>query len=213
MTRLTIVAVAVVSLAAGTIGRSVGLRPEITEVIPQTPAPSRTSQTLVINGREFASGLALAVTAPSGSVADYRGHAITDLRDTSFRVAVMLPEPGTYRLVVTNPDAQGSLPFALVVKAPADGPSVREIKPAGLRVSTSPQTLTVEGARFDAGLTLNVTDPAGNVQSLGGDSIRNVMPTSFQVTVTLETPGRYEIVVTNPSGRASPPFGFDVGRQ
>lgn len=193
-------------LAAGS------LRPEITGVNPQTPSPSKTSQALVVSGREFAAGLSLSVTAPTGGVADYRGNAIAEQRDTSFRVSVMLADPGTYRLVVVNPDGQTSMPFGLTVKAPADGPSVREVKPTGLRISTSPQTLTVEGARFEAGLFVTVTDPAGGVHNLGGDAITNVMPGSFQMTMTLETAGRYELIVTNPNGKVSSSAGFDVGR-
>jgi hypothetical protein len=212
MNRTSIVAVGVVLLIAVGAPRAVSVRPEITEIMPQSPAPSRTSQAIVVNGKEFAPGLSLSITGPGGAVADYRGNAITELRESSFRVSVMLAETGTYRLVVTNPDGTGSLPFALAVKPPADGPMVREIKPPALRISTSPQTLTVEGGRFDAGLTVSVTDPSGGVQSLGGDSIRNVTPTSFQVIVALETAGRYELTVTNPGGKVSSPFGFDVGR-
>ena len=82
----------------------------------------------------------------------------------------------------------------------------------GLRVSTSPQTLTVEGARFEAGLFVSVTDPAGGVKTLAGDAITNVMPGSFQMVLALETAGRYELIVTNPNGKTSSSAGFDVGR-
>ena len=211
MRRFSIVAAVFFSLAVGLAAGH--LRPEITAVTPQSPAPSKTSQNIVVNGKEFAAGLSLSITSPNGSVADYRGNSITDLRETSFRANVMLAEIGSYRLVVVNPDSQTSLPFALTVKGPVDAPSISAVKPPGLRVSTSPQTLTIEGARFDAGLHVSLTDPAGNVQNLGGDAIRNVLPNTFQLTVTLETAGRYEIVVTNPNGRASNGAGFDVGRQ
>jgi hypothetical protein len=113
---------------------------------------------------------------------------------------------------VINQDGQTSMPFGLTVKAAADGPTVREVRPTGLRVSTSPQTLTVDGARFDAGLVVTVTDPAGGVQTLSGDAITNVMPGSFQMAITLETAGRYELIVTNPNGKVSSSAGFDVGR-
>ena len=210
MKRHAIVAIVVMLLAASV--AAVSLRPEITGVNPQTVSPSKTSQSLVVSGREFASGLSLSVTAPSGSVADYRGNAIAEQRETSFRVSVMLTDAGAYRLVVVNPDGQTSMPFTLNAKPAADGPTVREVKPIGLRVSTSPQTLTVEGSRFEAGLVVTVTDPAGGVQSLGGDAISNVMPGSFQMAITLETAGRYELIVTNPNGKASSSAGFDVGR-
>ena len=210
MKRHAIVALVVVLLAASV--AAVPLRPEITGVNPQTVSPSKTSHSLLVSGREFAAGLSLSVTAPNGSVADYRGNAIAEQRETSFRVSVMLTDVGTYRLVVVNPDGQTSMPYALTVKPAADGPTVSEVKPIGLRVSTSPQTLTVEGARFEAGLFVTVTDPAGNVKTLGGDAITNVMPGSFQMAMTLETAGRYELIVTNPNGKVSSSAGFDVGR-
>jgi len=203
--------VAGVALWAVTLS-AVALRPEITDVNPRDPAPSSTSQTIVVTGRGFAPGLALAVTAPSGRVADYRGNAITDQRETSFRVAVMVPDAGTYRLVVVNADGESSAPFPLQVKAAADGPAVREVKPAGLRISTSPQIVTVDGDRFEAGLSVSITDPTGEVHSFGGDAVRNPTPNSFDLTVRLEIAGHYELVVTNPSGKTSNVAGFDVGR-
>jgi hypothetical protein len=210
MKRHAIVALVVMLLAASV--AAVSLRPEITGVNPQTVSPSKTSQSLLVSGREFAAGLSLAVTGPNGNVMDYRGNAIAEQRDTSFRVSVLLTDAGSYRLVVTNPDGQSSMPFTLTAKAAADGPAVREVKPIGLRVSTSPQTLTVEGARFEAGLFVTVTDPAGGVKTLGGDAITNVMPDSFQMVIALETAGRYELIVTNPNGKVSSSAGFDVGR-
>jgi hypothetical protein len=203
--------VAAVVLCASALS-AVAVRPEITDVTPRDPAPSASSQAIVVSGREFAQGLALAVTTPSGNVADYRGNAITDVRETSFRAAVVLADAGSYRIVVVNPDGQASTPFPLQVKAPADGPTVREIKPNGLRISSSPQNLTVEGTRFDSGFTVSITDPTGEVHSFGGEAIRQPTPTSFELTVKLEYPGHYELAVVNPNGKASNIAGFDVGR-
>lgn len=211
--RSTVIALSVCLLTAAAYpGAQERARPEIAQVAPEAPAPSNTSQSLVVNGRNFASGLALSITTPSGGTADYRGAAITEQRDTMFRVSVMLTTPGTYRLVVLNPDGQSSAPFALNVRGKADGPVVREVKPIGLRVSTSPQTLTIDGARFDSGLSVTMTDPAGNVQTYTGDAVRNVTPTTFQLILTLETAGRHELIVTNPGGQVSNAVGFDVGR-
>jgi hypothetical protein len=210
MRRLSIVVVALVCMAAAGIAETP--RPEITGVVPDSIAPNRTSQAIVVNGTGFAAGLSLTVTSPNGSNADYRGNAITEQRENSFRVSVLLEQPGAYRLVVVNPDAQSSLPFALTVKAAPDGPAVTAITPSGLRTSTSPQTLSVEGARFEAGLFATVTNPAGNVQTLGGDAISNLTPTGFQLTVLLDTAGSHQLVVTNRNGQASKPAAFEVAR-
>lgn len=206
------VAIAAVVVCLGLPIAATSLRPEITGVTPDTPAPSRTSQVLTVNGREFAAGVALSITSPGGRMSDYRGNAITDLRDMTFRVSVILADAGAYRLIVTNPDGQTSMPFTLNVKAPADGPVLREVKPIGLRISTSPQVLTILGARFNPGLNVSVTDPAGNVQQFSGDAITRFLPESFELTLPLETAGRYELVVTNPNGKVSNSMGFDVGR-
>lgn len=210
MTRLPIVVVALVCLAATGVAQKA--RPEITGVAPDAIVPSRTSQAIVVNGTGFAAGLSLTVTSPNGSNADYRGNAITEQRENSFRVSVLLEQAGSYRLVVVNPDAQSSMPFALSVRAAPDGPTVTAITPSGLRTSTTPQTLSVEGTRFEAGLFVTVTNPAGNVQTLGGEAIRNLTTTAFQLTVLLDTAGSHQLVVTNRNGQTSKPAGFEVAR-
>ena len=95
MKRQSITGIAVL-LLAGSLA-AVSLRPEITGVNPPAPSPSKTSQSLVVSGREFAAGLSLSVTSPTGGVADYRGNAIAEQRETSFRVSAMLADAGTYR--------------------------------------------------------------------------------------------------------------------
>ena len=211
MKRLTIVAACLfamtVALAAGP------PRPEISGITPATLAPSNTTQSLLVAGRDFAPGLSLSVTNPGGRVAEYRGNAIVEQRDTSFRVAVMLPDTGTYRFVVVNPDGQTSAPYSLSVKSTGDGPTAREVRPAGLRISSSPQPITVEGSGFEPGMSVSVTDPSGEVQTLSGDAIKDPLPTSFQLTLRLELPGHYELVVTNPNGKTSSVLGFEVGRR
>jgi uncharacterized protein YfaS (alpha-2-macroglobulin family) len=49
------------------------------------------------------------------------------------------------------------------------------------------------------------------VQDIPAGAITDVKPTSVQVTVTLELPGDYSVVVTNPPGTPSNSFGFRVG--
>ena len=55
-------------------------------------------------------------------------------------------------------------------------------------------------------------DTINACNGVGGDAITNVMPGSFQMALTLETAGRYELIVTNPNGKVSSSAGFDVGR-
>jgi hypothetical protein len=92
----------------------------------------------------------------------------------------------------------------------AAAPSISDIEPASISKSASPQVLTVHGARFTSGLSVSVTDPAGDVHTLSGPAIGKLTPTSFQVTVTLEQAGDYSMVVTLTDRSVSNSFGFKV---
>lgn len=189
------------------------LDPEITGVTPNPVTPSPSSQTLTVTGHEFMDRLTLAVTSPGGAVARYPNNAVTERREASFQAQVMLPEAGAYSLVVTNPDGRTSPPYRLDVKRIGDVPTITEIKPADLVKSTSPQTITVLGGRFVEGMSVTVTDPAGQVQTIGASGISQLQATSFNVLVTLEIDGEYAIVVTSPTGQVSNSMSFKVGRK
>jgi hypothetical protein len=72
------------------------------------------------------------------------------------------------------------------------------------------QVLTITGQDFMAGLTLTVSEPAGNKMVIQGKAITNQTAQSFQAAVTLTQEGTYSLVVTNTDGGISPPFAVPV---
>jgi hypothetical protein len=63
------------------------------------------------------------------------------------------------------------------------------------------QAITLMGRNFDTGLRVSVTDPTGNVTQ--ATPIDRVTPLSVVLRFAFETSGRYEFLVTNPSGESS----------
>jgi hypothetical protein len=186
--------------------------PEVTAITPNDLVTAPKPRAMAITGRYFQDGLALSVRTPGGAVMEYKGTAITDRRDTSFNALVTMADVGPYEFVVVNPDGRTSSPFKLQVRAASLLPVVTGVKPATLAKNVSPQTITVDGQRFMAGLTAMVTDPAGNVQTIPSPDISQVLPESFQITLPLELSGSYEIIVKNPDGAVSKTFTFSVQR-
>jgi hypothetical protein len=93
-------------------------------------------------------------------------------------------------------------------------PRIDSVAPASPARSNSPQTITVTGDDFQAGLKLEVTAPGGEKQVLQGDAIQSRRPTTFQASLVFGAIGRYELVVTNPNGEPSPPYVVEVkGKQ
>ena len=82
MQRQFIVAVAVLSLTAS--AAAISLRPEITGVVPDSPAPSRTTQSIVVSGREFAPGLSLSPSNETSSASSGRRSNRIFVRENGF---------------------------------------------------------------------------------------------------------------------------------
>jgi hypothetical protein len=152
------------------------------------------------------------VTTPGGAVVEYRNNVISDRRDTSFNAMVTMADAGNYEFVVVNPNGRTSRPFRVQVAAASELPAVTGVQPAVLSKGPSPQTITVGGTRFVAGLTVMVTDPAGNVRTIPSPDVAQILPASFQITLPLEISGTYEIIVKNPDGTVSKTFTFEVQR-
>jgi hypothetical protein len=186
--------------------------PEITGLTPTDLSNAPKPRAVTVNGRNFQEGLSMSVTTPGGAVVEYRSNVITDRRDTSFNAMVTLADAGNYEFVVVNPDGKTSRPFRIQVKTASALPAVTGIRPSVVAKGASPQTITVDGARFMAGLTVMVTDPAGNVQTIPSPDVSQVLPASFQITLPLEISGTYEIIVKNPDGAVSKTFTFEVQR-
>lgn len=184
--------------------------PEVTAITPTDLVAAPKARAITVAGRYFQDGLSLSVTTPGGQVVEYKGNVIADRRETSFNATVTLADAGNYEFVVVNPDGRTSRPFRIQVKTASQLPAISGVKPTALNKGVSPQTITVDGSRFMAGLTVMVTDPAGNVQTIPSPDVAQVLPESFQITLPLEIAGTYEIIVKNPDGAVSKTFTFEV---
>lgn len=184
--------------------------PEITAITPTDLANAPKARAITINGRYFQDGLSMNVMTPGGATVEYKGNAIVDRRETSFNAMVTMADAGNYEFVVVNPDGRTSRPFRVQVKTESLLPTVTGVRPQVVNKAASPQTITVDGTRFMAGLTVMVTDPAGNVQTIPSPDVAQVLPASFQITLPLEIAGTYEILVKNPDGTISKTFTFEV---
>ncbi|HEV3329627.1 MAG TPA: thrombospondin type 3 repeat-containing protein [Bryobacteraceae bacterium] len=179
--------------------------PAVTGITPGSPQPSGGSQILLVKGTGFAMGMLVIVTAPDGNFVILSGNQITNLTATSFNISVTLAVAGMYTLQVVGADGQQSAPFSFSVRVLTPAPAITGITPNSLQASGNAQTVTVNGTGFQAGLTVAVTGPNGNVTV----TVQNVTAASFQMTLVLATAGTYMLKATNPDGQSAT-FTFTV---
>ncbi len=212
--RFSVIAFALLILSAGA-GAAItaaysSAAPKIASVSPREPMRSTAPLMLTVNGAGFAEGLTLDITAPDGNVRSYAGNAIQQPSESSFSVTVHFDQAGAYSLVVTNPSGEASAPFVLQVGAQAPGPTIDQVEPNTVNKSPHAQAVRVTGTRFEAGLTVSVSAPTGDVQTVRGEDISNVSPNAFDARVVFDVEGQYSLVVVNPSGRSSNPVTVTV---
>jgi hypothetical protein len=75
------------------------------------------------------------------------------------------------------------------------------VTPRELTKSRDPQTITLTGRNFAAGLKISVTDPTGTVMAV--DVVDKVSPTAVIFRFAFSQTGQYEVLVTNPGGESS----------
>jgi hypothetical protein len=178
-----------------------GPEPRITAVAPDQLTVNAKAQMLTVTGENFARNLSVQVTTPGGAVRTIDPKAITQPQKTSFRVSLVLDEVGRYELVVLNADGRRSPPFALGVRAAGRQPWIDRVEPEDVPRGQEVQAITLTGRNFETGLRVSVTDPTGNVAQ--ATTIDRVTPMSVVLRYAFETSGRYELLLTNPSGDAS----------
>jgi len=179
-------------------------QPQITSI---TPAAARVQekapQTLTVNGKGFVEGLTLEITSPEGQMHVLSGQDIRDLKENSFAVSVWINKSGTYTFIVKTAGGSASNAFSYKVPDAAAAPSIERVDPSSVPRDAKPQRFTVFGRNFEQGLTVSLTDPAGEVTAVTRDQIGTVTATSFTVDLTLGMAGDYALIVTNPSTAAS----------
>jgi hypothetical protein len=94
--------------------------------------------------------------------------------------------------------------------SPSGTPAILGTSPSQPSLSDIPQIISVLGHDFDAGLVGTWQRPDGLVQALAGGDFRALNSTSFQLSVTLNAVGDYQLEVKNPNGQTSQPFAVSV---
>lgn len=192
---------------------SAAATPRITGIAPSSPVAGPSAQQLTITGEGFMRGLTLTAMSPAGQSQVYKDMDVQSQEDASFRVSVPLTTAGAWNFTVTNTDGGVSQPFRLdvVLAAPAaSSPVITSLTPEKGAKQSQPQTIHVEGKRFVAGLTVHISDPAGNVINVGGGSITNQTENAFDMSLTLTVEGEYNVTVTNPGGQVSNAVNLSV---
>ncbi len=187
---------------------AVGAAPAITGILPVLPRAGGASQTLTVSGANFQSGLTVSVGLPGGGSTTVSGAQVQLLNAGILQVQIQLSLPGSYSLQITNPDGQKSGLFSFT--AIGTTPAISGILPTNPVAASGPQSITVNGANFQAGLTMTVGLPGGGGATLSGAQIQNLTASSFQAQIPLAQPGAYTLQVTIPGGLQSSVFNFTV---
>jgi hypothetical protein len=94
--------------------------------------------------------------------------------------------------------------------SPSGTPGILGTSPSQPSLSDSPQVLTVLGHDFETGLVGTWSRPDGLVLSLVASDFRALSASSFQLSVTLNLVGDYQVQVKNLSGQTSSPYTVRV---
>jgi hypothetical protein len=148
--------------------------------------------------------LTVLLTPPTGTRTTIAGDAIQGLQSVSFQVSVTLDTPGEYRLAVRLVSGVESNDVILTVGTPTGSPPrIDAVTPGTVQASTGVTVVTLSGANFVSGSTVNVTRPDGSTTPLPSSSIVAVTPNSMQLSMIFATAGTYSLSVTSPQGQAS----------
>jgi hypothetical protein len=83
-------------------------------------------------------------------------------------------------------------------------PVVTRVGRSPIRPSREPRVLTVVGTGFSAGMTVRLVTPLETeVVTFPAAALERLTPTSFELRVTLEVAGVYQLTVRSPSGQRS----------
>jgi hypothetical protein len=177
--------------------------PVITGLNPNPMTASNSAQTLTVSGTGFVAGGALKVSV-GGTV--YQGAQILSASSTQIMVSVIAGASAqTLPVVVTAPSGLASNSMNLTGAAPV-APAIAAVTPNPMTGSNSPQTLTVTGTGFQAGLTLSIGGALINANQLAV-----LTPTQLQINiVTGLSAYDYAVQVVNANGLVSNTVSLQV---
>jgi len=188
-------------------------QPVISSISPNPVPGSNSQQTITINGSGFVPGATVTLQSlgvpypiPANRTTFVSSGQIQILANVSTQAA-------SWTAQVTNPDGSASNVFNFTVAAGAGAPSIISVQPSSVPATTNPQSLSLVGTGFQTGLIVTVTAPGGSNQTFSGNQVQNLSPSSFQISIVLNTTGTWTIRVTNPDGQSSGPASVTVTAQ
>jgi hypothetical protein len=99
---------------------------------------------------------------------------------------------------------------ARVLALTPEPPVISGLSPAIPEPKATVQVLTIAGTGFETGISIEVTDPAGQKQAYSGDQVARPSRTELHASVILPVEGDYSLTATNPDGGTSDPFPLTV---
>ncbi|HEX9045676.1 MAG TPA: hypothetical protein VF988_01505 [Verrucomicrobiae bacterium] len=174
----------------------------ITGIGPTSPTAAAGAQLVKVTGNGFKPTATLALTDPTGGTQVVNGRAITSIFPTLIEANIVFDTPGTWKIVLQDPAIESSPAYFVTVSGP---PKIEGTNPVGS--SQNEQDLAIAGKGFVSGVTISLTDPSG-IQVPA--AIVSVTSTSVKVKPVLKTPGKWQIVATNPGNNASTAYTLNV---
>jgi len=91
------------------------LSPSIDRVLPDKATKGSVPQVLTFSGNNFAQGLSVSMTDPTGNVTVLKGTAIDSVTRETVKISVVLDITGEYTFLITNPPGQSSNSVTVIV--------------------------------------------------------------------------------------------------
>lgn len=138
-----------------------------------------------------------------------------DMSPDTPRTVRVVYKPGSYTIASANFAAMGSAPVPTISTSPTvstPAPSVSGITPSVGTAGSTVSITNLAGANFQNGATVRLT--RSGYPDIAGTAVSFVSATQLTCTFNLAgaTAGQWNVVVTNPDGKSSPPLtnGFTV---
>jgi len=176
--------------------------PTVTAVAPSPiPLPPAAAQ-VQVTGTAFDPNLTVEITQSGKKFALLSGSSqLSGLTATSFSFSnSIFSAEGIYGLLIRNPDGGTSASISMSVLAPA---------PTISGVSSGTGGVNVTGANFQPNLSIAVVNQSG--VPIVNPVVGAVTPAAFTVTFNpVLAAGLYGMTVTNPDGRSTPNYLFNI---
>jgi hypothetical protein len=167
-------------------------------------------QSLTFTGTNFALGMTVTMTPPSGgtTVFSESSQTLTVVSNTSVRVSATLTSAGSYSFVAKD-GAKTSPALTVVVQQSADSDPppaiampITAVTPASPAVSSAVQSVVITGSNFgliNSGSKLTVTSPNGVATDYIEPQFLLFSTSELRISLSFPTAGDYKFQFTRPS--------------